>query len=228
MNIQVLNKLNKLSVLVVEDDEIARKTIKHEIKPYCLNFFEANDGFTGLEVFKNHPIDVIVTDIHMPGINGLDMIDEILKLKPEQLFIVMTSYDTDQNIMHSIKEGVCSFLRKPLSINDLRTALLMTLSRIKYTTKILNENISIDYQKEIIYFNNEPFFLPHKTSRVFWLLCYNIGNLVSYEMFENYAYDGEYVSKSALHNAILRIKKQLYSIEIENISSDGYILKIKS
>lgn len=226
MHLQTLNLLKKLSILLVEDDEIARMTIKQDIKPHCKNFYEANDGLNGLEVFKKNQIDVIVTDINMPGINGFDMIKEILRLKPEQLIIVMTSYDTDQNIIQSIHEGACSFLRKPLDIEDLQTALLMTLGRLKYTTKIISPSVQIDYQKETIYFNNEPVFLSHNCNKIFWLLCYNTNHLVSYDMFEDYIYNQEAINKSKLHNAIMKIKKLLNPIDIENIPNEGYILKV--
>lgn len=226
MHLQTLNLLKKLSILLVEDDEIARITIKQDIKPYCKKFFEADDGLSGLEIFKKNQIDVIVTDINMPGINGFDMIKEIVRLKPEQLFIVMTSYDTDQNIIQSIQEGALSFLRKPLDMEDLQTALLMAIGRLKYTTKTLSPTVQIDYQKETIYLNNKPVFLSHNCNKIFWLLCYNTGNLVSYDMFEDYIYNNESVNKSKLHNAIMKIKKLLSSIDIENIANEGYILKV--
>ena len=228
MHLQTLNLLNKLSILVVEDDDIARTSIKQDIKPYCKNFYEAKDGLSGLDLFKKNQIDVIVTDIHMPEMNGFDMIEEITKLKPEQLFIVMTSYDVEKNLIQSIQEGACSFLRKPLDIEDLQTALLMTLGRSTYTTKTLSKNVYIDYQKECIYMDNVPVFLSHNCNKIFWLLCYNIGHLVSYSMFEDYVYDGESVSKSKLHNAITKIKKTLSTLEIENIPNEGYILKVTS
>ena len=162
----------------------------------------------------------------MPEINGLDMIEEILKLKPIQLFIVITSYDTDENLIQSMKDGACSFLRKPLDIEELQTALVMSLGRIKYTKKSLSENIYIDYQNEMIYLNKKPIFLSNRCNKIFWLLCYNINRLVTYDMVEDYIYDGEIINKSTLHNAILRIKKQLKSINIDNIPNEGYILKL--
>lgn len=125
MHITTLNLLKHLSILVVEDDEIARMMIAQGLKPYCESYYEAKDGLEGLEVLK-HRVDIVLTDIHMPGINGFEMMKEILILKPSQLFIVMTSFDTDKNLISSIHEGACSFLRKPIDIKELQTALLMT------------------------------------------------------------------------------------------------------
>lgn len=225
MQLKTLNLLSPFSILVVEDDEIARATIKQDIKPYCKCFYEASDGLKGLEIFKEHQIDIIVTDIHMPQINGFDMIEKILALKPKQLFIIMTSYDTDENLIQSMKDGACSFLRKPLNIEELQTALVISLGKLKCTTRNLNENLHVDCQKEIIYLRKKPMFLSYKCNKIFWLLYHNINRLVSYEMLEDYVYDNEAVNKSTIHNAILRIKKQLENINIENIANEGYILK---
>lgn len=226
MHQATLGILKKFSLLVVEDDEIARMMIKQALKPYCESFYEANDGLVGIELFKKHRIDIIVTDIHLPSFNGFEMIKEILKLKPEQLFIVMTSFDTDQNIIHSMNEGACHFLRKPINIKELQTALLMTTTRLTHSLKYLSSDIVVDFRKELILQNNKPIFLSQKQHKIFWLLCYNIGRLVTYEMFEEYIYDGESIKKSVLHVSILRIKQQLSSIIIESSVNMGYILKI--
>ncbi|XOB62931.1 response regulator [Campylobacterota bacterium DY0563] len=225
MNNNTLNLLNELSILVVEDDEIARIAIKQGIGNHCKRYYEAEDGLEGLEKFKKEQIDIIITDIHMPALNGFDMIEEIRKLKPNQLFIVMTSYDTDENLITSINEGVFSFLRKPLIIEELQTSLLIAKGRLQYTTKQLSSSIKIDYRNEDIFLNNKHIFLSFNNHKIFWLLCYNLGNLVSYEMIEDYIYDCESVNKSTLHNAILRIKHQLPSVIIDNIQNQGYILK---
>lgn len=225
MHITTLNLLRHLSILVVEDDEIARMMIAQGTKPYCEAYYEAKDGLDGLEVFNKHRVDIIVTDIHMPGINGFEMMKEILTLKPSQLFIVMTSFDTDKNLISSMHEGACSFLRKPIDIKELQTALLMTSGRIEQTLKQLSPDITIDSRKEVIYKDKEPIFLTHKNHKIFWLLCYNFGRLVTYEMLEDYVYDGEAINKSVLHVAILRIKQQLGKITIENVTNSGYVLK---
>ncbi|NLC28188.1 MAG: response regulator transcription factor [Campylobacteraceae bacterium] len=226
MHLNTLKLLNSLSVLVVEDDEMTLMAIRQGLKPHCHTYYEARDGFEGLELFKLHSIDIILTDIHLPEMNGFEMVKRILTLKPNQLFIVMTSYDSDQNIMTSIKEGACSFLRKPLNIKDIQTALLICSGKMSSAIKQITQGISVDYRKEAIYKNGELIFLSQKGNKIFWLFCYNLNRLVSYEMLEDYVYDGESINKGTLHTAILRIKQQLGDdLTIENISNQGYILK---
>jgi DNA-binding winged helix-turn-helix (wHTH) protein len=80
--------------------------------------------------------------------------------------------------------------------------------------------------KEIIYKDDEPLFLTQINNKIFWLLCYNLNRLVSYDMIEDYVYYGDSVNKSTIHTAMLRIKKQLSDVNIENVSNAGYIIKI--
>lgn len=82
---------------------MARTALKLGLKPYCRCYYEASNGYEGIEIFKNHKIDIIITDIHMPLLNGLEMIEEIKKIKPQQSFIVITSYDTDENFFSLYK-----------------------------------------------------------------------------------------------------------------------------
>ncbi|MDR0761630.1 MAG: response regulator transcription factor [Campylobacteraceae bacterium] len=222
-----LEMLGTFSILVVEDDDIARAMIKQGLKEHFGAYYDARDGLEGLDLFKKHRVDIIVADIHMPKLNGFEMIKEIFALKPSQPFIIITAYDTDQNIVSSIHSGAFSFLRKPLDIQDLQTAILLALSKkIKQKQIRLSPTITIDINKEIIYKNGEPLFLTQINNKIFWLLCYNLNRLVSYDMIEDYVYYGDSVNKSTIHTAMLRIKKQLSDVNIENVSNSGYIIKI--
>ncbi len=226
MQQKTLNLLKDLSVLIVEDDKVASSIIKDNLERYCGAVYEAADGIEGLAVFKKYRTDVIITDVHLPIINGFEMIDEILKLKPEQLFIVMTSYyENDQNLISSMHHGACSFLHKPVDIEELLKSLLMLLSRFLNTVKQLSPEISVDGHREIIYKNGEPIFLSEKNNQLFWLLYYNLDRMVTYEMFENYAYDGESISRTALNMVIMRIKQHLGDVVIKNSVNVGYVLK---
>lgn len=228
MNLNTLKLLNDLSILVVEDDDIARIAITQGIKPYCKNYHDGKDGLEGLEIFKKYPIDIVVTDIHMPSLNGFEMIKEMLKLKPKQIFIIMTSYDTDKNIQQSIEEGACSFLIKPINIKELQTILLINSKKVQCDIKKISPEVEIDFKLERVYKNKKEFYLPNRCNKIFWLLCYNLNNLVTYEMIEDWAYDGQSIKTSTLHTALQRIKNQFNDINIINIPAQGYTLKVET
>lgn len=226
MRDSTLKLLESFNILIVEDDDIARLMIKQNLSKYCKNFFEASDGLQGFEIFKKEKIDLILTDIQMPYLDGFDMMSKVLAIKPNQAFIIMTSYDNDKNILNSAKAGALNFIRKPFEIQDLQTSLLLALSKINQQNVILEKIIKLDVVNESIFVNDKPVFLSYINHKIFWLLYYNINRLVTYEMIEDYVYDNQSTSKNTIHSAILRLKKQINILNIENIANIGYFLKI--
>ncbi|PAF43836.1 response regulator transcription factor [Helicobacter sp. 11S03491-1] len=230
MNLQTLNLLHNISCLLVEDDKIASIAIEQSLKPYCKNFLVANDGEEGLKLYKQHFFDMIITDINLPKINGFEMIREILSINPMQHFIVITSYDTDDNILTSIKEGAYIYMRKPLSLLELQTHLIMFSQRnnLKDDKIQLSKDIVLCLQTQIIYKNNQEIFLSPKLNKIFWLLYYNKNNIVSYDMIISYVYNDEETHINTIRMALARLKKQIGNDLIQNISNIGYILKTNS
>ena len=215
--------LGNLSILIVEDDDTARKTLIGGLKPYCKDVYGASDGYEGLDKFSKFNVDIILTDIHMPMLNGFEMIKKILAVKPHQKFIVFTSYDTDVNLLKSVETGAALFLKKPISIQDLRSMLITLTCKTDDKLTRINDKISINLQKEKIYKDGEEIYLTFLQNKFFWLLAYNLNKLVTYEMIEEFVYENKLSNKSAIQNAVLRLKKEL-EIKIKNISESGYIL----
>lgn len=225
MQLSTLKLLENFTIMIVEDDETALSMLELGLKPYCKKLFLARDGLEGLEIFKKNQIDMILTDLHMSNLNGFEMIKIILSIKPSQNFIVMTSYDSDQNFLNSIKHGALNFIRKPLNMLTIQSSLIIALSNIKSEKKQISKRVSVDYSNESIYFDDELVFLSQNNHKIFCLFLYNLNNVVSYELIESYVYNDENFSKKALQMSIKRIKSQLVDIKLENISSIGYILK---
>ncbi|AQW82511.1 two-component system response regulator [Campylobacter pinnipediorum subsp. pinnipediorum] len=218
-----LKLLKDISVLIVEDDDMSRELLVSGLKPYCNNVYGAKDGLEGIESFKKYQANIVITDIHMPIMNGLEMMKEISKIKPYQKFIVFTSFDTDMNLIKSIQQGAALFLKKPIDIKELRSMIIaLTYEKDQKLTKI-NDQISINLEKEKIFKNGEEIYLSYLQNKFFWLFAYNLNKLVSYEMIEEFVYGNEYVSKGAIQNTILRLKREL-GIKLKNVSETGYIL----
>ncbi|MGG7073857.1 response regulator transcription factor [Campylobacter sp. 9BO] len=223
MQADTLKLLSNTSVLIVEDDTMARTLIQNALKPYCKAVFVAGDGYEGVDSFSKNTPDVILTDIHMPMMNGFEMMKNILAIKPHQKFIVFTSFDTDNNLLKSIEAGAAMFLKKPIDMQVLRSMLLTLSAKNEEKLIKIDENLSINLQKERIFKNGNEVYLTFLQNKLFWLFAYNLNKLVSYEMISEYVYENEPVSKSAIQNVILRLKKEL-GIKIKNISEAGYML----
>ena len=161
----------------------------------------------------------------MPVLNGFEMMNEIKKLKPHQKFIVFTSYDSDENLIKSYEQGATLFLKKPIDIKDLRSMLIsLSFERDEKLVR-LSDEVSINLKREKIYKNGSELYLSFLQNKIFWLFAYNLNKLVTYEMIEEFVYDSTEVSKAAIQNVVLRLKREL-GVKFKNISESGYILVV--
>jgi len=224
---EALEILKKISILVVEDDEMARELIVSGLKPYCELVVGASNGQEGVEKFKKQGFDIVMSDIHMPVLNGFEMMNEIKRLKPHQKFIVFTSYDNDENLIKSMEQGATLFLKKPIDIKELRSMLISLSFERDEKLVHLSDDVSINLKREKIYKNGSEIYLSFLQNKVFWLFAYNLNKLVTYEMIEEFVYESSDVSKAAIQNIILRLKREL-GVKFKNISESGYILVAKS
>lgn len=98
LDINILQKLKDVSVLLVEDDESTSLAIKQSLEFYCKNIVCAKDGLEGFERYFEDEFDIVVTDINLPNLNGLEMLDEIKKRAPHVRSIIITSFDTSEHM----------------------------------------------------------------------------------------------------------------------------------
>ncbi len=117
--------LKKVSLLYVEDNEVIRDSLVEFLEEYFLTFYVAKDGEEGLEIFKNNAenIDIVVTDIKMPKLNGLEMSKEIKKISPETPIIITTAFNDSEYFMKSIDIKIDKYITKPVDILFLEEAI---------------------------------------------------------------------------------------------------------
>lgn len=113
------------TLLYVEDDLTARDLIVEMIKVRFDGYtvYTADNGKQGLEVFERHNPPLVVTDVNMPIMDGLEMAREIRALNPQTAFLVLTAYGDDHLKVSFGELGFCSFLRKPVDFNELFDAI---------------------------------------------------------------------------------------------------------
>jgi CheY-like chemotaxis protein len=120
-------------VLIVDDEETLTwsmtKTLEKDSGKYELVI--ANTGAEALNVLKKDPIDVVVTDIRMPDINGLELLSIIRKQYPSTKVIIMTAYGSPEVHKEATRRGSYFYLEKPFEISDIRTHILKALEEEK-------------------------------------------------------------------------------------------------
>lgn len=109
-----IENLKKLKFLFVEDEKDLLDIIAETLQKLEVDFLTASNGEEGLNVFKdNNDVDVVVTDISMPIMNGIEMIKEIKKIYPDINIVVMTAHTESKYISDVAELGVNDYLLKP-------------------------------------------------------------------------------------------------------------------
>jgi len=107
--------------LIIEDDEGMRSLLEDFFKE---EGFEADSVSNGSEAFRllvRDTFDLIITDIRMPGLTGLDILPGIKRLHPEAPIIVITAFGSEEVHHKAMKRGATAYLEKPLHFSELRT-----------------------------------------------------------------------------------------------------------
>lgn len=113
--------LPSFSLLIVEDDKAACDIIAGmiglEFPDYTIS--KANNGINGLELFKQTAPDIVITDINMPAMNGIEMAREIKLINDKATFIVLTAYGDKSYFDQFATIGFCAYLLKPIDFQQL-------------------------------------------------------------------------------------------------------------
>ncbi len=112
-----------LSLLFVEDERVTRSTIAAMLERQIRTVYQAGDGRAGLEAFKAHRPEVVITDIRMPVMSGLDMAREIKAFSPRTHIIVTTAYNDTEFFLDAIDIGIDQYVLKPVDRDRLFAAI---------------------------------------------------------------------------------------------------------
>jgi YesN/AraC family two-component response regulator len=105
------------TVLYVEDDEFLQEETSELLSNFFTDIVLAPDGEQGLARYLEQPCDIVVTDINMPNMNGIEMSRQILAQNPNQTVIVISAHDESQYLMELINLGIKNFISKPLVLD---------------------------------------------------------------------------------------------------------------
>ncbi len=134
-----------MKIMLVEDEKITRKTLTDILNKenYDVNSF--GDGTEALNELKQNNFDVVITDLRLPGTNGLDILKAAKEINSRTVVIIITAYATVETAIESLKLGAYDYLLKPFSPEQL----LSILKHIEQLSKVLNENEKLKSRLEL-------------------------------------------------------------------------------
>jgi DNA-binding NtrC family response regulator len=118
----------KKNVLVIDDEEIVRISCQRALGPEGFNVDVASDGIEGLELLRQKAYDVVLTDLKMPNMDGMEVLEQINELMPGAKVIVITGYSTIETAVKAIKMGAYNYVEKPFTPDGLLEAVKEALA----------------------------------------------------------------------------------------------------
>lgn len=109
----------KSTVLIVDDDEGILETMTDILREKNFKVTVANDGYKAIEMIRRGMFNVILMDIRMPGINGVETFKRIKKIRAVSIFIFISAYAADELVIDALKEGATGIIFKPVDFNVL-------------------------------------------------------------------------------------------------------------
>jgi DNA-binding NtrC family response regulator len=129
----------KPHILLIDDDQSLRRVIEYSLVENGFAVSPATSGEEGLALFQNEPFDVVITDITMPGMSGMDVLEKVRRADPGLPVIIITAYGTIESAVSAMKQGAFDYITKPFNRDELR----ITLDRALKMRRLEKENVRL-------------------------------------------------------------------------------------
>ena len=219
----------KYTLLYVEDEAPIRMVTKMFLAPYFTEIFEAQDGLEAFQIYEEEKPDMIITDIEMPHLNGLELCRKIRKQDKETPIIITTAYTSVDYLLEAVSLNLIKYLGKPLKeeeiIEALENSFELLESKYPSVVQLSNElyydtlNQSLSEQKNII-------SLSQYQSMLLNILIKNKDRIVSYAEIENEIWYDKVMTADSLRTLVRKTRKLVGKEVIENISKTGYKINL--
>ena len=117
------------NILIVDDEEIARTNMEHVLKKDGYHCHLANNGLEALTLLAQEDIDLVVTDLKMERMDGLELLEQINRISPEIPVIMVTGFATVSSAVEALKKGAAHYLGKPVNLDELRKTVKEVLEK---------------------------------------------------------------------------------------------------
>lgn len=225
MQKELLKKLQNLTILYAEDEEGIRENIADSLGYYVKEVFQASNGAEAFDIYEEKKPDIILSDIHMPILNGIDFVKKV-RLTNRTIPIVMITAHTDKEyLLEAVELHMEKYIVKPIELEELLDVLekCIAIMNINNKTKLdVDENYLYDYDKKELKYKDDLILLNKKEMLFFEVLISNQNRVVTYEELQDKVWGDDIMTDSALRSLVRNLRKKLPSDIIFNLSGVGY------
>ncbi|AXX93480.1 transcriptional regulator [Malaciobacter molluscorum LMG 25693] len=231
-NINIKEVLKNMTILYIEDEKSIRENLTKMLTllfKKCLSFENGKDA---INYFENNKVDILLTDINLVDINGIDIIKKIRQTNEDIPIILLTAYLETDYLLDAIKYEVTEYLNKPINfellLKSFEKAAKKIVSKGNYFFT-LNNNLEYRFLNKELFDkeNNKSISLTSNELKFFELLIKNSNRVVTYDEIKNEVWSNSLeVTDSAFKNLLTKLRQKIGKDIILNISKVGYKLNI--
>ncbi|MCG3688153.1 response regulator transcription factor [Aliarcobacter butzleri] len=218
--------LKNLKILIVEDEKRLAQLLKEAISDSFFKVIIAKDGIEGIKKYKSFKPDIIITDIMMPQLDGLNMTIKIKEIDSNIPIIVLSAHSEKEKLLKAIDVGINKYFIKPFDPDELIEHIKKLAPKIeKQKISLLKDTFIFDNNNFSLYKNELLINLTKREKEFIYLLIKNKNSLVKKEDIKTLLWN-EDVSDERLRTFIKRLRLKTSKDLVENVSSQGYLISV--
>ena len=221
-----------LTLLYAEDDTESRTNYAFVLEEYFSKVYVARDGREALELYYDKKPDVLLLDISMPFVNGLDVAKTVRKTNKDVPIIMLTAHADQQKLLTAIPLGLSKYLLKPIDDKSLIQTVLKAIREIQAREIVpLGKNLEWNKTTSNLLYKDESVKLTKKEKGLMEFLCGSTGKYFMHDALILHVWDNEIPNAShdnKLHQLVYRLNKKINGVTnsdvqlIENSYTLGY------
>lgn len=148
----------KQRILVVDDEESIREFLEIMLKKEGYEVSAAEDGVAALDMFKKKTFDLVISDLQMPNMTGIELLGKIRETSPTTLFMMITAFGTTETAVEAMKMGAYDYITKPFKIDEVRINIANALKsqHLESENRSLKKELNREYSFQNLIGNSEP------------------------------------------------------------------------
>lgn len=218
--------IDDISILIVEDETQLREYLEEYLKIFFKKVYVAKCGNEGYSRYVEKKPDIIISDINMPNLNGLEMVKRIRQRDEETEIIIISAHSEEQKLLQAIELKLVTYLIKPINSLKLKELLFRLVKKLRSSKKRLyfSNNIFWDKSSYTLWDTEKQISLKEKERMLFRLLCSKSNHAFTAEAIFYYIYkdSNKEFSEYAVTSFIKRLRVKLPDNLIQNEYGIGY------
>lgn len=218
------DSLKDLKILFVEDEKNLADLLKQSIGDNFYSFSIAHNGKDGIDKFRKILPDIVISDIMIPELNGLEMAKEIKKIEPSTPIIILSAFSETDKLLNAIDVGVVKYFIKPFDPDELLDYISTLSKKINSKPILLHDGFIFNKTKRSLYKDDKYIPLSKREVTFMLLLVKNLLGVTDLQTIKTELWKDEEDSSVRLRSFIKRFRIKTSKELLLNVKGKGYQL----